>query len=220
MSTIDLRHASDDEIAAFVFDHPVGETINAWWWAMGPTEVLMEPRWIVEFLTRLFMEPQPLLARFSPAQIGDGFSLMFSAALPEKFAHTLWDDAVPWDERHACIRALPELYAGLFEVMEAREDDRGSAMYMLPDFLAFPYDLGERSRDSEGDRQVQDALLDAFARMLRSRSQATWVATLHGLGHLHHPDGPAVIHAFLGARPHLEEGLRSYAVRAMKGDIL
>lgn len=127
---------------------------------------------------------------------------------------------MPWDERHACIRALPELYAGLLEVMEEREDDRGSAMYMLPDFLAFPYDLGSRSRDHEGDRQVQDALLDAFIRMLRSRSPATWVAALHGLGHLKHPDGPAVIRAFLRTHPHLEDGLRSYAERAMEGDIL
>jgi hypothetical protein len=219
--TFDLRSATDEEISAFVFDHPVvsGQT-TAWWWDLDDAEILIEPRRALAYMAHLFSVPEGLMDLYSAAQIDQGFWFMFCAAAEDVFGLQLWNPREPWEDRERCIRALPRLYQALFEPMRFDlEDYDASAMYMLPDFIAYTSD--ERLiRHGEDALHVCHALLDAFGEMLRDGHDATRTAALHGLGHLAHPDRADLIRDFLSASPGLDPGLRVYAERAMVGDVL
>jgi hypothetical protein len=218
--TFDLRAAEDDEISAFVFDHPVGEKINAWWWELDDAEILIDPDRALAYLAGLFSAPEGLLNRYSAAQIDRGFWFMFCAAAEDVFGLQLWNPSRAWEARERCIRALPRLYQALFEPMLFHlEDYYASAMYMLPDFIACSSDK-RLIRHGDDALRVCQALLDAFGEMLRSGHDATQTAALHGLGHLAHPDRAEVIRDFVQANPGLDPTLRDYAERAMVGGVL
>ncbi|HEU4881594.1 MAG TPA: hypothetical protein VFT45_05095 [Longimicrobium sp.] len=219
--TFDLRAATDDEISAVVFDHPVvpGKT-TAWWWAFDDAKVVIEPRRALAYMTNLFNAPEGLMDRYSAAQIDQGFWFMYSAAAEDVFGRQLWNDAEPWDDRERCIRALPRLYQALFEPMLfLLEDYYASAMFMLPDFIVW-MSRPRVTHDGADALRVCQALLDAFGEMLGSSHDATRTAALHGLGHLAHPDRADVIRDFVRANPGLDPELRDYAERAVVGDVL
>jgi hypothetical protein len=211
---IDLRDASFDAFLTAVFDHPPpteGEDLNAWYWNSDP-DFLVDPARQVAHLTRLFREAGALANRFSTAQIEQGFWLIGSSA-SEPFIEHLWNAAVPWPERAACVAAMEQLYADCLAVGEYDSVD-----YMWTDFLAHGYDFGSRHpAESAEDARMQQALFDLFARLLARPEPICQYAALHGLGHLRHPAGPGAIAAYLAAHPELTPEQRRYAESAMAG---
>ncbi|HEX8395447.1 MAG TPA: hypothetical protein VF665_24060 [Longimicrobium sp.] len=225
--TIDLRGASDEELIAFIFDHPRQLGDDPWYhgeaWEM--TGLQTEPAAIVGFLTRLFGAPEPLLHRFSWLQIDTGIWAMFSAWPSEYFGEAVRGREVPWPAREACIDRLPVYYERMVApALRAAEAD-GEGWFMLPDFLAHGYDgtggRARRSRDNEDDRRMQDALHTAFQRMLASENHNVNAAALHGIFHLQHPAGFGRVRAWLDDRPALHPSVREYAERALeRGHVL
>ncbi|MBB4637008.1 hypothetical protein [Longimicrobium terrae] len=223
IKTLDLRHATDEELIAFVFDHPVDPQGSEWYWseAWAGTDVVTDPAHVVAFLTRLFRAPEPLLDRFSTAQIDRGIWMMFGAYGNEHFRDPLWDPSIPWAERAACIAALPAFYERLLIPSVRRTEERLEGWFMLPDFLAFPYEGESYSREDEDQRRVQDALFAAFLRMLYSGDASAGHAALHGIFHLRHPDGPEVVRGWLDAHPAVPAEVRAYAENALaRGEVL
>lgn len=222
-TTLDLRGATDEALITFIFDHPVDPPGSEWYWseAWAGTDLVTDPAHIVAFLARLFRAPEPLLDRFSPAQIDRGIWMMFCAYGVDHFRSPLWDVTVPWAERAACIAALPALYERLLIPSVRRADEDLEGWFMLPDFLAFPCGGESYSREDEDQRRVQDALFAAFLRMLHSEDERAEHAALHGIFHLRHPDGPETVRQWLDAHPAVSPTVRAYAENALKsGEVL
>jgi hypothetical protein len=214
---IDLYDASFDAFLSAVFDHPApaeGEDANKWYWD-SDAEFVVDPARQVAHLTRLFQESAALGKRFSRAQLEQGFWLIAGAA-SEYFVEHLWNSAVPWQERAACVEAMERLYAdclatGGFETID----------YMWSGLIADPYDYGVRApAENPEDARMQQALLELFDRLLRHPEPICHYAALHGLGHLRHPDGPRAIADYLARHPELTPEQRQYAENAMAGDVL
>jgi hypothetical protein len=217
---VDLRDASFDQWLGFVFDHePLEEgqdSGDAWYWT-SEVELAVQPARQVAHLLRLFERPDVLLSRFTEPQIEQGFWFMFSAGGTDWFLTPLWDPNVPWAAREACIRAIPSLYERLFD---SDEEGEGVA-WMLWDFLAFGYDCGNRDPSrSEEDKRVQEAMLEAMSEMLLGSSSAmAQRAALHGLFHLQHRSGSALIQTYLDSR-WTSQSLREYAELVLRGEAL
>lgn len=218
---IDLRDATDEQLAAFAFDRPVAdESGKEWWWGeeLEHADIALDPWRVVAFLTRLFREPWSLLDRFSAAEVNQGFWFLIGGHAEPGFRESLWSADVVWSARAACIAALPSIYAELWVPLGFREPDADlGAGFMIPDWLASDYDHGARTRAKVEDRRVQDALLSAFRAMLRADDHDTRKAGLHGIFHLVHPDGNAAVREFLEANPALDPDLRKYAENGLAG---
>jgi hypothetical protein len=214
--SIDLRQASLDEFIQFVFDHPVpSDKDTPEWYFEDALEIEYEPIKQIRLMTSLFRSASLLAERFSPAQIEQGFWLVFNT-VEECFTNLLWASQVPWSERKACIEAVSVLYSDLFPRVKVETID-----YMIPDLLADSYGHGRRDTENNPeDKRVQDALFELFLVLLDSRDQGSHFAGLHGLGHLHHPNGPHAIEGYLGRTPAVSEELRAYAAQAMTGNVL
>jgi hypothetical protein len=212
---IDLTHAGTDDFVRFVFDHPTVDEGEPEWYFTEDFEVLYEAHRQVRLLTELFATSARWRARFTDAQIEQGLWFVFNRAEPY-VTELLWNNEVPWAERRACIDAIFTLYADLFPICPVATID-----YMIPDLLADGYDFGTRHPDANPeDRQVQEALMALFARLLDQPQPAAQYAGLHGLGHLEHPRGPALIDDYLVRHADITASLREYALQARAGDVL
>jgi len=219
---VDLRNVSYGEWLAFVFDHeplPDGADIGRAWYNANVLEIEAGPARQVSYLTRVFESPEVLAGRYTTNQIEQGFWFMLGATSgQEAFRDALWDAAVPWAEREACIRAVPTLYERLFP----RDEDNEGIPFMLWDLLADDY--GHKLRNpaaDEEDRRVQGAMLEAMRQMLLSSdSPIAQRAGLHGLFHLAHPMGHALIRTYLESRWGISASLRTYAEQVVRGDAL
>ncbi len=211
----DLRSATYEEIAVFVFDHgPADEVDDKWYWR-DDEDVLIEPVQAIRFLTRLCGSPRELLPRFTTRQIAEGLGYLFGAAGGDEFVRRLWSAEVPWPARRACILAIPNLYAELFE---REEGDTEECAFMLWDMIAYDYycDNRDPANDAE-DARVQDAMFEALVRMLRSDNPGTQCAAIHGLGHLCHRDGNRVLRTLLSSTRDLEPDVRAYGASVLEG---
>jgi hypothetical protein len=210
---VDLRGISYDDWLAFVFDHPVPPQGEKEWYFKVDLDVEADAGRQVAFLTRLFLEPEVVVGRYTPGQIEQGFWFMFGGGSGEWFRDPLWDPSVSREARQGCIETLPELYARLLQRCAL-----GTIPFMLPDLLAFEYGSGFRRPEAdEEDRRVQQALFTAFRRMLDSRHPATQEAALHGLHHLEHPAGKQTIRAWLDSDSNLPQEVRRYAEDVLAG---
>jgi hypothetical protein len=59
-----------------------------------------------------------------------------------------------------------------------------------------------------------------LAQILSFDSETCQAAALHGLGHLHHPDTPALIDNFVKEHPSLTQKWKTYALAAAKFEVL
>lgn len=233
----DLRNATFEEWVDFVFDHPVPESPSyagfaasddddddddgdpgdgdEWYWD-DDLAVEVTPALQVRYMTRLFREPELLLERFSEAQVEQGFWFISGPGGEEHFRDYLWDPDVSWIDRRACILATCSLYERLFT-----KADLETIPFMFWDCLAHEYEFGFRtpSHDAE-DARVQDAMFEALSRILRQDDDVAVHAALHGLFHLAHRGGPALIRAFLAERPDLDEETVEYAHQVLRGEAM
>lgn len=219
ITTLDLRRASDEDLIRFIFDHPATEERgDDWYWseAWANTVLVTDPAHIVGFLTRLFRAPEPLLHRFTPAQIDQGIWMMFCIWGAEHFRHPLWDTSVAWNEREACIAAIPDLYQKLLIPPLSGFDTPLGGWFMLPDFLTPMYNPELLTGEDEDGCRVQEALLNAYLRMLNSGNSMQELAAVHGIFHLPHPEGPSHVRAWMDAHPALDAEVRDYAEQALK----
>jgi hypothetical protein len=90
--------------------------------------------------------------------------------------------------------------------------------YMAPDLLLdAPW---FRHEDPADTALVRTELLALFTRPLAHDAPVAQYAALHGLGHLEHEAGAAVIQQYLERHAWLDPAQRGYAERAMRGDVL
>lgn len=211
----DLRSATYDEIVAFVFDHWPEDDVDAKWYWQLEDDVLIEPRQAIAFLTQLCVRSAELIERFTAAQIAEGLGYVFGPGGHFECYDHLWNAAVPWPERQACILAIPRLYADVFG---RHVDDTASCAFMLWDSIAFDYHCRncDPATDAEAAR-VQDAMFVALTSMLASDHPGTIRAAIHGLGHLHHREGSRALRDLLSSARPLPAEVRTDAAQVLEG---
>ena len=96
------------------FDHAVSFYEQAWyhggdedWWRPRPEQA-------IEYLTRLFQNPEPLADEFADSQIGQGLYYLIDNGAGAHCAFLI-DGSVPIEARVACIESMQPLFARLFQ---------------------------------------------------------------------------------------------------------
>lgn len=209
----------------YVFDHRVSE--HAWWWGnCWHWNELADPSRTLTYLTRLFRDPQDLIARFSRAQIDLGLQFLSSTSCSNHMT-VLTDTQLPWSDRAACLEAMIPLYEKLFAPVF--QDDAVCRLRDLddperPNFACFmwwdviPLYPGMKHEDSD---RIDDAVLRVFEHLLKLKAESCLESVLHGLGHWqpYIPDRiEPIAHRFL-SRTDISPALRQYAERAAVGAV-
>jgi len=179
------------------------------------------PAVAVDYLTRLYETPAPLLHDYSDRQIGGGLWLLASEE-----SHALYSREVPVEARERCVAALYRLYADLFDPRCAPAlghlDEPGAgalnaACYMWWDILPFVAATDDPDKDRLDARAI-----DVLEKVLRLANPACQESALHGLGHLvRHVRQPLdpIFAAYLERRD-IRPELATYARAARSGCIL
>src|SRR5262245_16137953 len=113
-----------DAWLAWVFDHPVERKPWYWHaehWPNGNDRWPFEPKTgqlgndapiVLEYLTKLFEDPNVLIGRFSTGQIAQGLDLVGGCSWP--IICVLFESTLPIGDRRACIRSMESLSKQLF----------------------------------------------------------------------------------------------------------
>lgn len=211
----------------FVFDHPVEEPESRWYWSIDARDwdEDADPTVTASYLRRLFDDPAFLLKRFSRAQIAQGFDYLLTTGASSHM-ECLINPEVPLPLRTAAVRAMSNLYRGLFAVAcdEAYShlaegtcvaNELNTVCYMWWDLIViWPQGTTRGS--------VDDTVLDVLKEILTIPHLACRESALHGLGHgvcEHGRRIREIIDDFLRRTEGIEPVLRRYALAARDGAI-
>ncbi len=221
-----LTELSFDAWIEHAFGREVRIGRNAWffdddcdWW--DPPAAIA-----VDYIARLFADPQKPLSWFAEAQIAQGLTYLFSISATGG-KDWLSDRTTAFDRRLACVRAIftlferlfaPRCSAALSHLSEAPAGTLNCVCYMWWDeFIAIAHP------DDPHFQALHEAALDVMEKTLRLESPACQEAALHGLGHWHlrFPARSAeIIDDYLKASPQLDPRLLAYARLAKSGCVL
>ena len=207
----------------YVFDHAVPFYEQAWYWEPDADWWSPQPEQAIEFLTRLFENPEPLTDQFADSQIGQGLYYLIDNGAG---AHCrfLIDGSVPIEARVACIEAMQALFARLFQprcapilshLGEPGGDKLSQVCYMWWDIIP----LAAFSKPRQPD-PIHEASLGVMRATLGLPNPACQENALHGLGHWAraYPEfASATIDAYLAANRTLRPELVRYAQAARTG---
>jgi hypothetical protein len=204
-----------------VFDRPVMNP--AWYWDCEANTAEPPPPDCVAYLTRLFEEPELVLAPYSDAQIDQGLWYLVSNSCSDHM-FSLIEPEVAWPQRCRGIRSIAALFERLFahrcsdhlsHLDEAGARPLNGVCYMWWDiFPAYGRPLNPPYA------QVDAELLAVMRRVLALDSLACRESALHGLGHWHkyYPEVVELaIDEFLARAGDLRQELREYAECARLG---
>ncbi|MFN2511108.1 MAG: hypothetical protein ABR568_06635 [Pyrinomonadaceae bacterium] len=214
---INLNKYSFEQWVAFVFDHAVSQSGEKKWYWQDEWEHEADHSLMLEHLILLFRNPTFLLDTYSPEQLEQGFWFIHKPM--GLFEEALRDTDLKWQLRKECILSM----AGLFERLFAVNPLKDSACYMWWDLLISgyfgPWHTWDPLMVDDKDLQAQQAIFETLCRILKLESRECQKAALHGLGHLNHRLTEQTIEAFLNENPGLDEELKQYAIKSIKGEI-
>jgi hypothetical protein len=191
---------------------------NADWWEPTPTQA-------IDYVTRLFERPEPLVEEFADSQIGQGLYYIIDNGAGA-YCRFLIDGSVPVRARTDCIAAMKKLFARLFDtrcapILSHLDEPGGnklsSVCYMWWDIIP----LAASSKPSRPD-PIHEACLAVMKETLRLSNPACQENALHGIGHWSHayPEFAAeTIDQYLTRRSTLRPELIRYAEAARVGCI-
>jgi hypothetical protein len=204
----------------YVFDHAVPFYEQAWyfeadadWWSPRPEQA-------VEYLARLFENPEPLADEFAESQIAQGLHYLVDSGAGA-YCRFLTDADVPLDARLGCISAISTLFSRLFQprcapVLSHLDEPGGNELnricYMWWDIMP----IGATAASPPRSDPIQAGCLSEMQDILQLPSPACQESALHGLGHWAraYPEfASATIDAYLAANPKLRPELARYARR-------
>jgi hypothetical protein len=171
---------------AYVFDHPVEDGKQAWYWDIDRDWWDEDPADTIQFLTQAFENAAVVLQPFSDAQLKQGlWFIADNSCSNHMFA--LLDASVPWPEQQRCVRSIHQLYEQCFaqrctphlsHLGEPGASPLNLVCYMWWDIIPIhgKPDVPERS---ELDREI----LGVLESTLQLDSIACRESALHGLGH-------------------------------------
>jgi len=219
-----LSNLSFDEFVRFVFDHSVDGPqwyfdLDAPFWA-GPGAVT------IAYVTRLFEEPEDVLAPYDDAQLGQGFWFLLSNGCSDCMM-ALYDEAVPVADRARCIASFTNVFRRLFAVRCSPHlshlDEPGAAAINLPCYMWWNILPLAAAPEDRARREIDRAALDVMANVVMLDAIACQESALHGLGHWQHAyprEVEDIIDRFIAARPQARAELLAYAKSSRRGCVL
>jgi hypothetical protein len=209
----------------YVFDHAVPFYEQAWYFESEADWWQPQPEQAVDYVARLFENPELLADEFSDSQIAQGLYYLIDNGAGA-YCRFLTDGSVPIDARTACIEAFSTLFARLFQprcepVLSHLDESGANALnricYMWWDIMP----IGAAAAPIPAD-PIHQGCLAEMRETLRLPNPACQESALHGLGHWAgaYPEfTAATIDAYLAANPKLRPELLRYAQAARSGCI-
>jgi hypothetical protein len=206
-----------------VFDHPVADP--AWYWTSDMPDWEISSEDTVAFIADTFEQSGVLLARFTDAQLNQGFWYLLSPASSE-FMHTLVDPEVPLIARLRAIRSFVPLFEQVMAVRcsphlshldEQLANPLNGACYIWWDILPI------HGKPEEPERTEFDAeVLRVLPQILSIPHDACRESALHGVSEwrLYYPAVETIVDDWLSRTHGLRPELVSYAQRAKVGSVL
>jgi hypothetical protein len=221
-----LTNLTFEEWIIYVFDRPVDDTRQEWYWDPDADWWRGSSRQIVQFMTQAFENAEVLLAPYSDAQLNQALWYIASNGCSD-YMFSLLDQDVPWPARQRCIRSIHNLFETCFakrctphlsHLDEPGAGPLNMSCYMWWDLIP----IGPQPNDpdhTELDREI----LNVMESTLHLDSVACQESALHGFGHWqrYYPQQVTeIIDSFLERQTGLRENLRTYAVSAAHGCVL
>lgn len=206
----------------YVFDHPVTEP--AWHWSADAPNLDLGAERTATVIAETFERGGELLARFSDAQLNQGFWFLISNSCSDSM-FCLTDRAVPWNLRQRALHSFVPLFE---QVMAARcsphlshldeqpANPLNSVCYMWWDIIPI------HGTPREPDRaEIDGEVLLVLQKLLAIPHDACQESALHGLGHwqIYYSEADRIIDEFLARSPSLRPELAIYASQAQTGSI-
>lgn len=218
-----LTNLTFEEWLTYVFDHPVEESKEAWYWDIDRDWWNEDPADVIQFLTQAFENSARVFQPYSDAQLNQGLWFIASNACSNHM-FALMDASVPWSARKRCIGSIHQLYKQCFvkrcsphlsHLDEPGANPLNLVCYMWWDIIPIsghPNDPTWKEFDQE--------ILQVMESTLQLDSIACRESALHGLGHWQH-DYPErvgeIIDRFSMSGQELPEKLRAYMINAYTG---
>jgi hypothetical protein len=206
---IDASSFSYDELILFFFTHPITDgywKLNNDGRPLGNCNFVEfeKPEALVANLTRLFLDSREISRRVSIPALDHGFDAIVSSGL-FNLCRVTWDDSVPLQTRLGCIRSMYRPFADF--LANCKVEFENQAFYMWWDnILQEFWTVQSRQRGNEecrydllstGDTEVLDCMLETLIRILELDDERCQTSAIHGINHLRHPRGPAIVQKFI-----------------------
>jgi hypothetical protein len=221
-----LEKLSFEQWLAYVFDHPIEEHKNAWYWDIDRDWWNETPAETIQFLTQAFENAAEVLEPYSDAQLNQGlWFIADNSCSNHMFA--LLDEGVPWSAQKRCIYSIPQLYQQCFakrctphlsHIDEPGASPLNLICYMWWDIIPFSGHPGNPVWE-EFDQDI----LNVMESTLQLDSIACQESALHGLGHWQHqyPERVGeIINKFSMTHRSLRNELEKYMMNAFVGYVL
>ena len=210
----------------YVFEHPVDQMTNAWYWDMDRDWWEEDTPEAVQFMTQAFENSAVAFEPFSDAQLNQGLWFLASNACSNHM-FALMNESIPWPARERCVASMHQLYAQCFarrcsphlsHIDEPGANPLNSACYMWWDLIPIA-----GKPDDPARAKLDQAILQVMDSTLQLDSIACRESALHGLGHWQraYPERVGeIIDKFSMSHPHLQEKLETYMKAAYAGSVL
>ncbi len=221
-----LQNLTFDLWLTYVFDHPVNDVKQAWYWDMDRDWWEEDAADTIRFLTQAFENAAVVLQPYSDAQLNQGlWFLVDNSCSDHMFA--LLDDSVSWPARQRCIYSIYQLFEQCFAKRctphlshfdESGAGPLNAVCYMWWDIIPIygkPHDPTRKEMDHD--------ILQVLESTLQLDSLACRESALHGLGHWQHyyPERVGeIIDKFSMMYRELPEKLHAYMLNAYTGYVL
>ena len=179
-------------------------------------EVEIDARKLCSYCAQLFERPQFLLSRFTKQELEEGFWQIMGYTHGWSLGDLMEYSDAPLSSRKECIESMAVLFERLFA-----NKPLDTSVHMWWDSLCYSWHCGNRKRERGGeDLELQDIYFQTLAKVLAIDSWICQGAALHGLGHLHHPDTPALISRYIEKHLSLNQEQVAYAQAAARFEVL
>jgi hypothetical protein len=220
-SSVNNTHSLPNWIA-HIFDHPVTEP--AWHWSLDAPSWQGSSEHTVTFIADTFERSGELLARFTDAQLNQGFSYLVSASCSD-FMFALVEPTIPLANRLRALRSFVPLFEQVMAVRcsphlshldEQPANPLNATCYMWWDILPI-HGEPEKPERAEFDAEV----LRVLPRLLSIPHDACRESALHGVSEwqFYYPSVEGGVDEFLARTVGLRPELVSYAQQAKVGNV-
>src|SRR5215216_5626518 len=108
-----LENLTFEEWLVLVFDHPVDDLKNAWYWDIDRDRWDEDSADTLEYMTQAFEHAVDVFQPYSDAQLNQGLWFLASNACSNHM-FALMNENLSWSARRRCIQSIYQLYAQCF----------------------------------------------------------------------------------------------------------
>lgn len=221
-----LTNITFEQWLTHVFNHPVEEMTNAWYWDTDRDWWEEDSEEAIQFMTQAFENAAVAFAPYSDAQLNQGLWFLASNACSNHM-FTLMNESIPGSLRERCVASFHSLYEQCFarrcsphlsHLDEPDANPLNLVCYMWWDIIPI---IGQP--DDPARSGLDRAILQVMESTLQLDSIACRESALHGLGHwqMYYPARVGeIIDRFSMKHPRLPEKLEAYMKAAYTGYVL